>query len=128
MHCFKLLRNCEKWRMHRKTLATAGRTDVDDVSNSEGRPIGMKKAKAAVAASIDKVFADVTAKSSMRHAQMDKRWDALLQKTDIKLDLVKSKVAVLKRKEDFMILTADVSNMTPQLKAAHTMFCAHILK
>ena len=27
-----------------------------------------------------------------------------------------------------MILTTDVSNMTPQVKAAHTMFCADILK
>ena len=43
MHCFKLLQNCEKWRVHRKTLAKTGRTDVDDVSNSEGRPIGTKK-------------------------------------------------------------------------------------
>ena len=46
----------------------------------------------------------------------------------MKLQLAKSKVAVLKRKEDFMILTADVSNMTPQVKAAHDMFCADILR
>ena len=113
------------------------RTDAKDVSNSEGQPIGTKKAKAVVAASteseqvvasINKVFVDVTVNSSMRRAQMDKRWEALLQKADIKLELTKSKVVVLKRKEDFMILTADVSNISPQVKAAYTMFCVDILK
>ena len=59
---------------------------------------------------------------------MDKRWEALLQKADIKLKLTKSKIVVLKMKEDFMILTADVSSMSPQVKATHTMFCADILK
>ena len=87
MLCFKLLQNCEKWKVHRKTLVRVGRTNVDDVSNSEGRPIGTKKTKVAVAAtagfervaaSIDKVFADVSANSSLRRAQMNKRWDALL--------------------------------------------------
>ena len=87
MHCFKLLQNCEKCRVHQKTLAKADSTNVDDVSNSKGRPIGTKKAKSAVVASagskrvvasIDKVFADLTANSSMRRTQMDKRWDALL--------------------------------------------------
>ena len=52
--------------------------------------------------------------------EMDKSWDALLHKADLKLELTKSKVAVLKRKEDFMILTVDVSNMTPHVKAAQT--------
>ena len=81
--------------------------------------MGTKKSKAAVAVgaaservvtSINKILADVLANTILRCAQIDKRWYALLQKADMKLKLTKSKVAVLKRKEDFMILTDDMSN------------------
>ena len=96
--------------------------------------MGTKKSKAAVAASdrvatsINKVLTDVSANSSMRRAQNDKRWDVLMQKTDMKLELTKSKVVMMKRKEDFMILPTDMSNMNPQVKEAHDMFCAAILQ
>ena len=46
----------------------------------------------------------------------------------MKLELTMSKVVVMKRKEDFMILTADVSNMNPLAKVAQDMFCVAILQ
>ena len=87
MHCLRLLHNCEKWRKHWKTLARAGRTNVDDVSNSKGRPMVTKKSETAVVAgeasewvatSIDKVLTDVYTNSTIRRAEKDKRWDTLM--------------------------------------------------
>ena len=84
MHCYKLLQNCEKWKAHRRTLNKNGRADLNaDPQNSEGRPIGNKKAKAALAAaaktdrvqsSIDKVLADVCSNSSLRREENNARW------------------------------------------------------
>jgi hypothetical protein len=37
-------------------------------------------------------------------------------------------VVVKKRKEDFMILTADNSNMADEVKALHMLFCDVILE
>ena len=89
--------------------------------------MGTKKAKAAAVAkagsertqaSIDKLAADVSKNSNERRAANDARWATLMEKTDIKLELEKSNVVVKKRREDFMILTADVSSLDPQAKAA----------
>ena len=83
MHCYKLLQSCEKWKAHRRTLNKNGRADLNaDPQNSEGRPIGNKKAKAALAAaaktdrvqsSIDKVLADVCSNSSLRREENNAR-------------------------------------------------------
>ena len=86
MHCYKLLQNCEKWKAHRRSLNKNGRADVNvDHQNSDGRPIGNKKAKAAAAAaataksdrvrsSIDKVLTDVCSNSSLRREENNARW------------------------------------------------------
>ena len=49
-------------------------------------------------ASIDKLAADVSKNSNERRAANDARWATLMEKTDIKLELEKSKVAVKKRR------------------------------
>ena len=49
-----------------------------------------------------------------------------MQKTNIKLELTKSKVVVMKRKGDFMILAADMSNMNAQMKAARHVLRRHL--
>ena len=138
MHCYKLLQNCEKWKAHRRTLNQNGRADLNaDPQNSEGRPIGHKKAKVALAAAaktdrvqsaIDKVLADVCSNSSLRREENNARWAALMQKADVKINLEEKKAAVKKRSQDFMILTADVSNMDPLARAAHNMYRAAILQ
>ena len=99
-----------------------GRADLNaDPQNSEGRPIGNKKAKAALAAaaktdrvqsSIDKVLADVCSNSSLRREENNARWATLMQKADVKINLEQKKAAVKKRSQDFMILTAHVPTWT----------------
>ena len=138
MHCYKLLQSCEKWKAHRRTLNKNGRADLNaDPQNSKGRPIGNKKAKAALAAaaktdrvqsSIDKVLADVCSNSSLRREENNARWATLMQKADVKINLEQKKAAVKKRSQDFMILTADVSNLDPLARAAHNMYRAAILQ
>ena len=51
-----------------------------------------------------------------------------MQKADVKINLEQKKAAVKKRSQDFMILTADVSNLDPLARAAHNMYRATILQ
>ena len=127
MHIIRKLQHCEKWKKLRISLDKGILGDIGDVNTSEGRPTGNKKAKAALAAaanseraatSIETVIADVSKNSNERRAANDARWATLMDKPDKKLELKKTKVASKKRREDFMILTADVSTLDPQAKAA----------
>ena len=126
-HCFRKLQLCEKWRKLRNTLNKDGPSDVGDGKMSDGRPTGTKKAKASLAAaansartaaSIEKVIADVSKSATERRAANDARWVTLMDKTNKKLELEKAKAASKKRREDFMVLTADVSALDAQAKAA----------
>ena len=51
-----------------------------------------------------------------------------MQKANVKINLEQKKAAVKKRSQDFMILTADVSNLDPLARAAHNMYRAAILQ
>ena len=51
-----------------------------------------------------------------------------MEKTDNKLELENSKVVVKKRREDFMVLTADVSTLEPQARAACDLIRAAIFQ
>jgi hypothetical protein len=102
-----------------------------------GRPIGNKKAKLAAIelasadraqASIDKCLADVSAHLLIRGEKSDERWKSLLSKQDEKIVIEKERVDVEKRKEDFMILTADTSQMDDEVKAAHMFYRGMILQ
>ena len=138
MHCYKLLQNCEKWKAHRRILNRNGRADLNvDPQNSDGRPTGNKKAKAALAAaektdrvqsSIDKVLADICSNSSLRREENNTRWATLMQKADVKIDIEQKRAAVKKRSQDFMILTVDVSNLDSLARAAHNMYRVVILR
>ena len=122
--------------LHRRTLNKKVRGDTNaDPQNSEGRPTWHKKAKATLAAaaktdrvqsSIDKVLADVCSNSSLRRDEHNARWATLMQKADVRIDVEQKKAVVKKRSQDFMILTADVSNLDPLARAAHNMYRAEI--
>ena len=107
MHCYKLLQYCQKWAAARRLLNKKGRGDTNaDLQNSEGRPTGHKKAKAAMAAaaktdrvrsSIDKVLADVCSNSSLWRNENNARWATLMQKADVRIEVEQKKATVKKR-------------------------------
>lgn len=146
MHCYMKLENVEKWRQTRRHLkklvaakgANGGVAGADEPAPgaSAGRPIGNKKAKVATAAaassekmqsSIEKMVAQQASSSEQRRLEAQERWAAIMQKTDIKIELETKRMAVKKRKEDFALLTADTSNMDPVVRAAHLMMRNAIL-
>ena len=81
-----------------------------------------------VQSSIDKILADVCSNSSLRRDEHNARWATLMQKADVRIDVEQKKAAVKKRSQDFMILTADVSQIDPLARAAHDMYRAAILQ
>jgi hypothetical protein len=102
-----------------------------------GYPIDNKKAKAAatqespserMTASIDKWQASMTMQVVMQAAEADERWAAIMEKQEKKIELETTRVVVKKRKEYFMILTADTSNMDDKVKAMHLLFHDAILQ
>jgi hypothetical protein len=110
--------------------------DLDaPLATSVGRPVGNKAAKVValetatadrVQASIDKCLVDVSSTLLMRDTESDERWKVMLLKQEEKIVIRKERVAVKKRKGDFMILTADTTRMDPQVLAAH-MFCRDMI-
>jgi hypothetical protein len=52
---------------------------------------------------------------------------SLMEMQEKKIELEALRVAVKKRKEDFIILHADTSNMDEEMKAAHKFLCETIL-
>jgi hypothetical protein len=61
------------------------------------------------------------------NAKTDKRWASIMEKQE-KIELETTSVAVKKRKEDLMILTANTLNMDAEVKATHMLFCDAILQ
>jgi hypothetical protein len=79
------------------------------------RPIGNKAAKATaleasssekIQSSINKCLMDVSSNLLIRDKKASERWVTLLWKQEEKMLIKKERVAVKKRKEDFMLLTA----------------------
>jgi hypothetical protein len=116
------LKGCEKWTLAHVQLAKNADGFIDlevPLGTSAGRPIGNKKAKLArltkrVQASINKCLTDVSANllsSTARRAMKDGM--SCLWKQEEKFGIEKERVAMKKRKEDFMILSADTSGMDP---------------
>jgi hypothetical protein len=51
----------------------------------------------------------------------------MFEKQEVKIDLLKTNVAAIKRKEDLALLTADTSSMCAKVKAWHKVQCDIIL-
>jgi hypothetical protein len=68
-----------------------------------------------VQSSIDKWKDMVTVGSIIRSQKSNDRYASMMEKQENKIELEASIVAVKKRKENFMILTANTSNMDEEL-------------
>jgi hypothetical protein len=56
-------------------------------------------------------------KEAARELNFDARWAKMFEKQEVKIDLLKTNVAMIKRKEDLALLTADTSSMCAEVKA-----------
>jgi hypothetical protein len=66
-------------------------------------------------------------KEAAREVKFDARWSQMFEKQEVKIDLLKTNVTKIKRKEDLALLTADTSSMCPEVKAWHKAQCDIIL-
>jgi hypothetical protein len=66
-------------------------------------------------------------KEAMREEKFDARWDKMFEKQEVKIGLLKTNVAAIKRKEDLALLTTDTSLMCAEVKAWHKAQCDMIL-
>jgi hypothetical protein len=58
-------------------------------------------------------------KEAAREEKFDARWDKMFEKQEVKIGLLKTNVAAIKRKEDLALLTTDTSSMCTEVKAWH---------
>jgi hypothetical protein len=84
--------------------------------------------------SIDKCIAGVAmnnaareGKEVARKVKFDARWAMMFEKQEMKIGLLKTNVAAIKRKEDLALLTADTSSICAKVKACHKAQCDIIL-
>jgi hypothetical protein len=105
--------------------------------------MGNKKAKQAqedapameqLQSSIEKCIASVVTnnaareeKEVVREVNFNAEWAKMFEKQEVKIDLLKTNVAAIMRKEDLALLTADTSSMCTEVKAWHKAQCDIIL-
>ncbi|CAM0945961.1 unnamed protein product [Alopecurus aequalis] len=142
------LESCEKWKEVRLALAKTKdgvyNPDTPTEPTSAGRPEGNKKAKAAkagaptaerVQAAIEQCIADAKDQAlanqqmnAEREEKANARWAALMKKSDVKIELLKTNVAAKRRMTDLTFLQAgDPTMMTPQVAAWYKAECGKIL-
>ena len=128
LHVYKRIDKCDKWAEVRRILEKAKETykpDAPDPGASEGRPDdnkGAKKGKHADAAtarvqeSIQHCLADAQARGVLREEKTEARWSALMSRSAVKLDLLRTNVAAKKRNTDlaFLLGGADMLQSTDE--------------
>jgi aryl carrier-like protein len=62
-------------------------------------------------------------KEAAREVKFDARWDKMFEKQEVKIDLLKTNVAAIKRKDDLVLLTTDTLSMCAEVKAWHKAQC-----
>jgi hypothetical protein len=136
VHVFARIETCDKWKEVRTTLAKAAAPfDPNDTPTpaAVGRPVGNKKAKAMrdPAPAIEKLHSSIlaciataaahAATRAEQAAKMEEvapaKWASVMERQDIKLDLIKANIVAKKRKEDLAILLVDTSGMDDDVKA-----------
>jgi hypothetical protein len=148
IHVFKRIEKCDKWALVRASFGKG--KDIAFVPTAplpaagQGRPeMGNKKAKQAredapameqLQSSIEKCITGVTTnyaareeKEAAREVKFDALWDKMFEKQEVKIDLLKTNVAAIKRKEDLALVTTDTSSMCAEVKAWHKAQCNIIL-
>jgi hypothetical protein len=66
-------------------------------------------------------------KEAAREEKFDALWEKMFEKQVVKISLLKTNVAAIKRKEDLALLTTDTSSMCAEVKAWHKAQCDMIL-
>jgi hypothetical protein len=66
-------------------------------------------------------------KEAARKVKFNAWWDKMFEKQEVKIDLLKTNIATIKRKEDLALLTVDTSLMCAEVKAWHKAQCDIIL-
>jgi hypothetical protein len=66
-------------------------------------------------------------KEAAREEKFDARRDKMFEKQGVKIGLLKTNIAAIKRKEDLALLTIDTSSMCAEVKAWHKAQCDMIL-
>jgi hypothetical protein len=140
IHVFKRIEKCDKWALVRASLGKEKDVAFDPTAPlpaaGQGCPkMGNKKAKQVredasameqLQSSIEKCIANVATNDTMREEKevareekFDARWDKMFEKQEVKIDLLKTNVVAIKRKEDLALLTTDTSSMCTEVKAWH---------
>jgi hypothetical protein len=65
-------------------------------------------------------------KEAAREVKFDALWAKMFEKQEVKIDLLKTNIAAIKRKEDLALFTADTSLMCAEVKAWHKAQCGII--
>jgi hypothetical protein len=66
-------------------------------------------------------------KEAAREVKLGARWAKMFEKQEVKIDLLKTNFAAIKRNEDMALLTADTSSICAEMKAWHKAQCDIIL-
>jgi hypothetical protein len=138
IHVFKMIEKCNKWAVVRASLGKGKYIDFDHTTPlptvGQGLPeMGNKKAKQAredvpkmerLQSSIDRCIAGLETnneareeKEAVRKVKFDAWWAMMFEKQEVKIGLLKTNVATIKRREDLALLTADTSSMCVEMKA-----------
>jgi hypothetical protein len=95
----------------------------EDASGMERLQSSIKKCIVGVAMN----YAMREEKEMAREVKFDAWWDKMFEKQEVKIDLLKTNVDAIKRKEDLALLTADTSSMCTKVKEWHKAQCNIIL-
>jgi hypothetical protein len=65
--------------------------------------------------------------NAAREVKFDARWAMMFEKQEVKIGLLKTNVAAIKRKEDMALLTANTYSMCVEVKVWHKAQCEIVL-
>jgi methionine salvage enolase-phosphatase E1 len=86
---------------------TKAKQSQEDVSAIERLQSSIEKCIAGVVTN----YAVREEKEAARKVKFDTRWNKMFEKQEVKIDLLKTNVAAIRRKEDLALLTANTSSM-----------------
>jgi hypothetical protein len=107
IHVFKRVETCEKWALVRESIGKGKDTGFDPIMSLPRPAMGNKKVKLArdealeakrLQSSIKKCIASVATNNAVTEEKYDAWWAMMFEKQEVKIDLLKNNVAMIKRK------------------------------